>query len=260
MIGGIPRIVLVLLLPGLDGSRAPYAPLETELCTTLGTRATVCSIAYDPRGPHDHASLSAIVASKLPLDGDVVLVGWSFSGPIAVRVAMAHRERVRGIVLAASFLRSPRPALGVLRPFVRATLIGSVPSAWRARLVRTLLLGRAPSPAACAVFGAVLDPGAGDALPPAGIAARVRAVLGIDVRAEFAALDPPVLYLRSSADRLVPRRCAREVLALARDAREVVLDGPHVALATAPREVAAAIASFVGGLTRAPGDRSTARP
>lgn len=41
---------------------------------------------------------------------------------------------------------------------------------------------------------------------------------------------------------------------------EVVLDGPHVALATTPREAAAAIAAFVRGLNRAPADRSTARP
>ena len=60
------------------------------------------------------------------------VLGSSFSGPLAVLLAASDPTRVRGIVLAATFLRSPRPGLELLR----FALVG--PVVWLVRAARRL--------------------------------------------------------------------------------------------------------------------------
>jgi pimeloyl-ACP methyl ester carboxylesterase len=139
--------------------------------------------------------------------------------------------------LVASFARNPHPWAGFLRGLVlRSWVVSLFPALAHAKA----LLGGYATPALRTLLRR-----AHAGLPAAVLARRLRAVATCDVRAELQTLSMPLLYLRSRRDLVVPARNAGEVLRLARNAREVVIDGPHLALATNPQASAAALTAFV---------------
>ena len=75
--------------------------------------------------------------------------------------------------------------------------------------------------------------------------ARIGAVPGIDVRPALAKIRVPVLYLRATEDRLVPRRCADAIARVATQTHVVDIEAPHMLLQVAPAAAAAAVRAFV---------------
>jgi len=69
----------VVLLPGLDGSGDQFAPL----IDALGSEVPTLTVRY-PNAPLDYEALQNIVATVLPRDRSYVILGESFSGPIAL--------------------------------------------------------------------------------------------------------------------------------------------------------------------------------
>ncbi len=100
-------------------------------------------------------------------------------------------------------------------------------------------LGRFATPA--------LRSGLADALSrvsPSVIRRRLRAVLRVDVSAILARVDVPVLYLRASEDRLVPRSASDELSATPR-IRFAEVEGPHFLLQAKPSAAAAHVQAFL---------------
>jgi len=76
---------------------------------------------------------------------------------------------------------------------------------------------------------------------PEVLAARARAVAGVDVTAEMQNCEVPLQYLRAAADWVVRQGCWELVRS---DAKVFVLPGPHLVLQVAPAESAAVLPSF----------------
>ena len=126
-----PRLVL---LPGLDGTGALFKPLVDA----IGSRAATTVISYSSPEVSRYADCRAVVERNLPREEPYVLVGESFSGPIAVSIAAARPPGLIGLVLAASFVSSPRAALKWF-----SASIAFLPAPRRGRwLAEILLLGR----------------------------------------------------------------------------------------------------------------------
>jgi pimeloyl-ACP methyl ester carboxylesterase len=81
-------------------------------------------------------------------------------------------------------------------------------------------------------------------VPPDVMAARVRATLTVDVRSELADCTVPILYLAATRDFVVPRTNLRRIQRQRADVTTRLIDGPHLALATNPRDSARAIEEF----------------
>ena len=73
----------LVLLPGLNGTGDLFAPLLAKLPDSLS--ATV--VRYPAAEPLDYLGHEAIARAALPTDRPFVLLGESFSGPIAIRIA-----------------------------------------------------------------------------------------------------------------------------------------------------------------------------
>src|SRR5688572_22228863 len=102
-----PRIVL---LPGLDGTGKLFAPLLGALEPEFE-----CQVVSYPDSLTDYAAHEAHVRAVLPKDRPFMVLGESFSGPIAVRLGANPPPSLAGIILSASFLRSPHAWLGIFR-------------------------------------------------------------------------------------------------------------------------------------------------
>lgn len=230
----------VTLLPGLDGTGTLFRPLLAHL--PPGLRPLV--VTYPTDEALDYAELLPRVLDALPTSAPYVLLGESFSGPLALMAAARSPLGLRGVVLCASFVRNPLPAgSALLRHLVRGFCFRAAPE-----FVRSwALLGGYATPALRRLSREAID-----AVLPHVLAHRVRAVLKVDVRRELEACRVPVLYLRATHDRVVGRRNGDEVVARSSSAEVVEILAPHFVLQAQPAAAAAAVSKFLAALQSNP--------
>src|SRR5438270_9623813 len=94
----------IFLLPGMDGT----GHLLDGLADRLSARRPVRLLSYPLDQPLGYADLVSHVLERLP-DGPFVILGESFSGPVAIEIA-ARQQPTVGLILASSFARHPLPA------------------------------------------------------------------------------------------------------------------------------------------------------
>jgi pimeloyl-[acyl-carrier protein] methyl ester esterase len=231
----VPEPLTLVLLPGLDGTSILFRPFMQALPPWIEPRC----VEYASAGPHDYAGLLPEIRAACSALGDFVILGWSFSGPLALMAAAESPPGLRGVVICASFVRAPWTPLRWLRWGVVAPLARLAP------LLARLLM----------VTGGY---GSGDLredqaeifrrVTPSAFSARARAALGVDARAAAAGCRVPMLYLAASHDIVVPRWNAAAVTAAVPRGEIVTIPGPHLALRTNPKAGADAVAQFVARL------------
>jgi len=234
MAGVRPTLVL---LPGMDGTGALFEPLIVE----LGDAVKVVRVQYPPDQPLGYNALSAIASQALPAGERFVLLGESFSGPIAITLAAQAPDGLAGLILCCSFARNPRPGLRALARIAGLLPPRLLPDA----LLRYCLLGRFSTPALVAMLrNALRDVSA------AVLAGRMQAVMEVDVTAALRAVRVPILDLRATHDALVPSASAALVAATAAQVRVQVIDGPHCLLQASPRAAASAVRELLMATAR----------
>lgn len=222
----------LLLLPGMDGT----GRLFEALCAALPPSLSPIVVRYPNDAPCGYEELLSIVEEAIPKGGDFVVLGESFSGPLAVMLAAKKPPGLKGVILCASFVRSP--VRGIVRGAAR--VIGPLLMRVTPRAVeRWMLLGRYQTPE----LRALLDEALSSVLP-AVLTGRLRSVLAVDVEAELRSCSVPILSLQSTADRLVSSRCGADLKRINPAIEVVVLNGPHLILQTAPQEAIRVIENF----------------
>jgi pimeloyl-ACP methyl ester carboxylesterase len=256
------RGTAVVLLHGLGASMYAW---RNNIAPVVAAGYRV--IAFDNRGfgfsdkpatGYDNASyarLTLALLDSLHLP-DAVLIGHSMGGAIAAEVAIAHPERVRGLVLIAS------AGLGAREPLLfrvgRWPLVGPALLAFRGRgfterfLEATYADPRKVSDADVDQYYApVAEPGYGRALRAVLRQFRFDALAG-----RLDRIAVPTLVLWGEADRLIPITLGRALAAgIPRAAFLSVPGAGHSVQEEAPDEVNRLVIRFLkDGLARVPGD------
>lgn len=229
--------ITLILLPGLDGSGVLFRPLIRHLPPEF--RPII--VAYPPRDVLGYNELLPLVLSALPSPSPFLLLGESFSGPLALMAAATRPQGLRGVILCATFVRNPvRPRLSLLRHLASPFAFRFYPAATRIKA----MFGGYSTPEWRELKAEALK----DVLP-AVIAHRVRAVLQVNVLRELASCAVPILYLRGDRDRVVPGHNLKEILAARPETQVAYLSAPHLVLQTQPALAAAAISTFAASLS-----------
>ena len=228
------KATTLLLLPGLDGTEIFFQPLLGALPASI--RPVV--VRYPLTGDNGYDELLAVIRRAAAGIPEYYVLGWSFSGPLALMLAVAEPERVRGVILAATFVRPPHAWLR----WTGFALVG--PVVWSWRVLRRLPLW---------LFRPCRDPVRSaktqtwSRIPAGVLARRLRLVAGVDARAALRAGRAPMLYLASSHDPVVPRHNVDEILFERPSVQVVTIKGWHLAMYTNPRPAAQAIIQFIAG-------------
>jgi pimeloyl-ACP methyl ester carboxylesterase len=220
-----------LFLPGMHGTSRLFDRLLSELPDGLTPRV----VSY----PTDEVLGYDQLLERIELPNEpFAIVAESYSGPLAIRLAARGPANLRGLILVATFARSPRPI---------------VPR-WAAKLVRPWLF-RLPLPQVGLRRVLLGDDAPRDQIAevcreqrrcrPDVSAARVRDVLTVDVRDDLRQVSVPILYLGGTRDRVVPARAAQELKGIRPDIEQFFLDSPHAVLQRRPNESAALIVWFL---------------
>jgi pimeloyl-[acyl-carrier protein] methyl ester esterase len=228
--------IALTLLPGLDGSGVLFRPLLNHLAPEL--RPIV--VAYPRDKVLGYDELLPVVLASLSSPSPFVLLGESFSGPLALMAAATRPQGLRAVVLCASFVRNPLgPRFAFLRHFASPFAFRFYPAATRLKAI----FGGYSTPEWRALKAEALSD-----VHPAVIAHRVRAVLQVDVRRELSSCPVPVLYRRGDRDRVVPGWNLNEILAIRPATKVAYFSSSHLVLQTQPALAAAEISTFIAGL------------
>lgn len=223
----------LVLLPGMDGTGALFEPF----IAALGNEFNVRVVTYPVTGALGYAELEAIAQTFLPADEPYVLLGESFSGPIAVSLASFAGSNLKALILCCTFVRNPRPAASIFRG-----LVGILPVAFApVNALSHLLVGRFSTGALRVTLAKSISQ-----VSPSALRARLKAVLDVDVSRKLATVRVPILYLRAAQDRLVPASASALVSSLCPNAQVVELDAPHFLLQAVPAEAAKVVRIFAG--------------
>lgn len=227
---------MLVVLPGLDGTATLHSAFVDAVREAFDS---VAIISYPDNQVLDYVALEEFVRARLPSAVPFVLLGESFSGPIALSIAANAPPNLVGLVLSTTFAESPVPLLAPFAPMMKMAPVRALPLS----LLSWLLLGRWATPQLeIALQNALLS------VTPEVLRSRAAAALLAKALASCRAISLPVLYLRATDDRLLSRRAGRQIGATIARCTTVDIAGPHLLLQAAPLACAHAVSEFVSRL------------
>jgi 3-oxoadipate enol-lactonase len=225
----------VLMLHGIGGAATSFAPQLAHLggCfRAMAWDAPGYGASPDPDGPPGIAGYAATAARILETHGPGHVVGSSWGGVIACRLAAEHPALVRSLTLADSSRGSGRSAASAGRMRSRAVDLTILGAAEFARRRGPALLSPGADPAllgtVVAAMSAVRQPGYGYA---------AQAMAETDHEMLLAAITAPTLVVVGEHDRVTGVEESRRLAAGIAGARLAVIPGAgHAANQERPEE------------------------
>ena len=221
----------VVILPGLDGTARLLESFCSRLCA-LGVPAR--AIAYPTDHRMGYLELEQLVRAQLPASDAFVLLGESFSGPLAIQISADPPEGLKGVVLSTTFARLPVPGLSRL-----AALVRFAPARPPMGLLSWALLGRWATQDLQTALSEALH-----LVSPDVLRARAAAALRVDVSGRIASVRVPALQLVALQDRLLAPSASRVLASGLPGCTTVKLPGPHLLLQASTEQCAQEVAAF----------------
>jgi pimeloyl-ACP methyl ester carboxylesterase len=226
-----PRRVSLVLLPGLDGTGRLFKWLIAALPPCI--EPIVISLSAGA----EYAALAKSAVRSLPHDRPFVLLGESFSGPLALRIAADNPPGLVAVILVASFVKHPLAWAAAVAPYIVRFLASSSP--FRRFALRRLVFGRHAPTDLIEQISATIG-----AVDQSVLADRAKAALTADVTGELIRCPVPLLYLGGARDRLMHQNVKR-LRAVCPGLEYQIVDAPHFVLQGAPVPAAQAITDFI---------------
>ncbi|MEU8587443.1 alpha/beta fold hydrolase [Streptomyces sp. NPDC048664] len=239
----------LLLAHGAGGGiEANYGPIMEG----LAARHTVVGVDYPGSGKNPTTSTPLeldVLADQLVAAADdegldtFAVCGYSLGGPVAIRVAARHPERVTSLVLTATFARPDTRT--DLAAAVWHQLYESGQHVLLAQYLTRLTLGApvlnslTPAQVRAAAEQTAL------ALPP-GTGAQVDLVRRVDVRADLAPITVPTLVVVTTEDPLIPAALQHQLAEAVPGATTAALATGHLPFLERPKEWLEIITGFLG--------------
>lgn len=224
--------ITLVLLPGLDGTDVFFRPLLASLPAWIAPIV----IQFPTAGANEYPDLLRLVRSALANTSGCYVMGWSFSGPLALMLAAAEPGKIQGVILASSFVRPPRPM------YARLRWAAVTPTVWMLRFGKRLpvWLSRRSSDRLRRDKTETWK-----RVKASMVAERVRALLQVDARQLLKTCPVPVLCLAGLDDGIVPHDNVEEMVCVRPSAQVRMIEGQHFAIYTNPTAAAAAIEAFI---------------
>jgi pimeloyl-ACP methyl ester carboxylesterase len=226
-----PRLVL---LPGMDGTGWLLEPFAAALPASL--RPFI--VRYPPTGCTSYAEVGKFLHSAGIDSEPFVLLAESYSSVAAITFAAANPPNLKGLIICAGFATPPvRP---LLRP-ISALLTHVLFAIPRPSIVTRRWTAGTDAP------GELIQKlkRVKTTIPVETFAARIRAILNCDARADLAKVRVPILFLHAKDDWLVDTALLEEMRALQPAAEVEIIPGPHLLLERHPKEAAERVARFI---------------
>jgi pimeloyl-[acyl-carrier protein] methyl ester esterase len=186
-----------------------------------------------------YAALIEMVRKQLPSSTPFVLLGESFSGPIAVAIAASAPTNLCGVILCASFVSNPHPMLRMFKRILRFLPVKKIPMG----IIEKLGFGDYSNRELRALLILALSE-----LSHETMVARLQEIIQIDVSRDLAKITLPLLYIQAKQDRLVPPSALLRIKKIQPQIEVAQIGGPHFLLQTRPELVSEKLITFFNRL------------
>lgn len=228
----------LILLPGMDGT----GTLFDNFIESLENEFIIKTVRYPSTVELDYNELASLVIQNLPERGNFVILGESFSGPVAISLAATKHPRLIGLILCCTFACNPRPLLSFFQRIIDYIPLHSMPTFFLSFLLHgkcsTYSLRRSLSMALSQVSESVLR-------------SRLKSILSVNEKAKINTINIPVLILRGQRDWVVPKSACTHFSACMPHSKVVSFNSPHLLLQTFPAESARVVGSFIRTIQKA---------
>ncbi len=223
--------MIIVMLPGLDGTGELFNPLLEVLPNDINVQI----VRYPKNTKNGYDELVEYVMKQLPKE-DFILVGESFSGPIAYQIARINPINLYSVIFVATFLESPsRVLLKLSELFPRKHILATtLPKA----ICKIFMLGRDAGAEIIVKFQQIMK-----LVRPEVLDYRLNLISKLHVDIE--PINVKATYIMASDDKLVPERCVNKFMQAFNELQIVNVVGPHFILQASPAECAKVIVNEV---------------
>jgi len=225
--------IVLVLLPGLDGTGELFGPLINYI--PEGIKPIVISYPRDRQC--SYIELKEIIMEELPMETDFFLLGESFSGPLAIMIAGQRPERLRGLILCATFIINP---FRFIPSWIHIISVGPIYRLWPLLIrMRTIHETDQIKELANIAIGLIKT------VNPDVIAGRIKSIFQVDVEKELLSFDLPILYIVGDEDRLIRRHNFEKIKKIRPDVLLRVIKTQHCILQREPLDAANVLIEFM---------------
>lgn len=218
----------IVLLPGMDGTGLLFEPL-------LALMSVPCEvIAYSQIEDQSYEAIYTYVKNRIPNE-PFYLVGESFSGPLAARLATEKLENLKGVIFVATFLSCPSKLLVQLAQKLPLKFFLKLPLA--TYFIRKYLIdGNFPVP----LFLTAINE-----IPESTLKARLASLENLRNNFDANLSSIPTMYLCAENDLLVSQSHIDEFRNMFSEIIVTKVPGTHFLLQSNPQECAKHIHNFI---------------
>lgn len=208
----------------MDGTGKLFQPFVEEFHSP--DDVTVISYPIDRFLPYE--KLVDYVISLLPRDKPLIILGESYSGPVALSLAAKDNLNIHGLILVATFAKYPIFILKILSKVLPLSLLFRLP-------IPDFIIRRY-----CFAEGTTksLNDMLRDSIKankPNILAKRAYEGATIDVTGLLSKINVPCLSISASNDKIVSKNAAEYLNAYIHDVKSVTITGSHFILQTQPK-------------------------
>jgi len=214
----------LVLLPGLDGTGKLFDPFVKQFPDP--TRITV--IPYPMKKHISFDMLGDYIVSLLPLDTPLVILGESYSGPVALRLATRDDINIKALILVATFAKYPESLLKTVSRLLPLSFLFRLPIP--DFIIHHYCFGNTDN----TVLAALLRESVRDNEPNV-LARRAREGAQVDVTESLSKITIPCMYIAPGDDKLVPGSAVKYLKAHLPNMDVVTIQGAHFILQLQPK-------------------------
>jgi len=224
-------IVELVLLPGMGGTGILFQPLLDVLPKNQKVRV----ISYPKEHPTSWEQLIELIRSQLP-ENDFLLVGESYSGYLAYRIALLKPPGLQKVLFVATFVACPRPILAKITSWGLAVVKQSSPPTL---ISRYFFSGFNPDPTLLTLFTKAVG-----SVESKVLRHRLEQISKLGQPTEKMTVS--CYYLRAEQDRLVPLKSISSIEKVSTNLKVITVPGPHLILQAKPKECWQKIEQILG--------------
>lgn len=211
----------IVLLPGLDGTGILFKPL----IESFHDDTDLLVITYPNNKKMNYDELVKFVSEQLPKKEEYILIGESFSGPIAYQIALQKPENLKAVIFVATFLENPRPLLLNLIKYLPLSLFFFLPIP--DFIIRLFIFEKNSSTKLIKLFRKSLNQVAKSTL-----SYRLREIS--QLKKQLSPCDIHAIYIQASNDKLVPSKSIEIFKRFMNNLNIYKVNGSHFILQTNP--------------------------
>ena len=171
-----------------------------------------------------------------PTNEPYLVLGESFSGPIAIEIGAKKPPMLKGIILVNTFVICPHPYLAKIAALLPGPALSKPPD----MLLKYLLQEKESGTGPLLTLKAVLR-----SLDSEVIRSRLSSILAVDVRTVTPDIETDICVIQSKNDMAIPRSARRLLLDCLNLTEAHQLPGNHFGLQTYPATASRIIAEFL---------------